>query len=275
VWLLVLAKYEKGNCVLLSQNYTMTAEAIQHVPANVQQKIREAIQLIDVDQDGIVTYLEFMYILTELKDYIKITEKHIHDTKPNIKDVEFGSISTTEAENWSARIYLKCVDEKELDQISDSTTTEEPDVLSLVKPWNLDKIVVEVFGEDKIAPHADLLSTEDEYTDEDIEEYKEQRIRKRDIVAGVLKSFVSYVKPAPVTPVTPLPEVSITPDSTEEHTPTVNEKPKHKRQRSGLLNFFASSRDDEESYVRDADSPHYRLSTKEKTVRDRFVHMNK
>jgi len=165
-----------------------------NVPIHVQEKIDEAIALVDIDKDGRVTYLEFLYILTELKSIVNFTENDIQQTKESkYTDIENMSMSTNCAKNWAARLYIKnsCQGTTNVLQKRDSNLTDTDwDVESIVNAWDLEKIVDEVFGNGPTVDNDATWTENDEMTEEIFEEFKKQRRRKRDIVLGILRSII-------------------------------------------------------------------------------------
>jgi L-lactate utilization protein LutC len=105
-----------------------------------QVRITETIRLLDADNDGHISFLEFLYVLTALQDFLgNITEqdvKQVVGEKPQY-------IKNETASQYVAALYRNKMEEA----IDFQTDTE--DLTSNVDQVDLDAVAQEVFGEKK------------------------------------------------------------------------------------------------------------------------------
>lgn len=182
---------------------------VDKVPAHVREKLQQVIETVDDDEDGYISYLEFLDVITEMKSEIQApSDQDIQTCKPPPElglDAERKLMSTQYVMEWIARIYLKqcelTIDSKPLLNRLDTSSfdnTSDQDLESHVSAWNLDDIVNQVFNDkilDSIESYVDSpvgnSSDDDEIFDKTTIQKSNKERRKKDIIMSAIKTITA------------------------------------------------------------------------------------
>jgi hypothetical protein len=162
------------------------------IPSVVIEHILDSLERVDTDQDGYISYIEFMCVLSSMKCFSQmqnVSEQDIEESKP-LSDTlnDIISLTVQDAAEWVSRIYLRkdseindfdvALQQAELEEI-----VHDWDVGTTVSHLDLDEIVEEVFGG---------MEDGTDFSDETGSQSEAPRKRKRDMVKNALKQIVNH-----------------------------------------------------------------------------------
>ncbi|KAL0478505.1 hypothetical protein AKO1_008186 [Acrasis kona] len=126
--------------------------AICEVPDDVRSKIFLALEMVDVDKDNKISYYEFLYSLTELRNYRglecisgdDVRTASPFDEKQYMKEL----LPVDMCWNWAATIYInKHIEGSGEQDLTSESTESDVDLRTECSNWDLNEVTKQVFGD--------------------------------------------------------------------------------------------------------------------------------